>query len=186
MSKKTLILSVVCLFVLSSCQFFWKEQSEFIPEKPVTAFDVSLDLDKNYIANFRLDGFTNSGEESNYVVEKKNLKDAYNAGDRSLNLIRAYIYLSTLEGDFVMKSTLEDELCKLYADICSVSIVQASVAGLVRDSLWKPLSWVVIEILGTKHTTQTDTQWKYSPTTSCIYWKHDDWYKKNRNRWWYP
>lgn len=73
----------------------------------MSAFDQSLQLDTDYISNFRLDGFTDPGEETKYLTEKQKLIEAYNNGDRSLSLLRAYIYLTGLEGNFSMKSTLE-------------------------------------------------------------------------------
>lgn len=100
MTKKSFFVSVVCLCVLSSCQFPWSKKPEIVPpavDSLSTAFQDSLKLDTDYISHFRLDGFTDPGNETKYLVEKKKLVDAYNAGDRSLNLLRAYIYLSGLE-----------------------------------------------------------------------------------------
>jgi hypothetical protein len=45
----------------------------------MSAFDQSLQLDTDYIANFRLDGFTDPGEDTKYLTEKQKLIDAYNA-----------------------------------------------------------------------------------------------------------
>lgn len=163
--NRKILSSVLILFTLSSCQFFGEKKTEFVPLdsalSQTSSFDQSLQLDLNYISNFRLDGFTEPGEESKYLTEREKLIAAYKAGDRSLNLIRAYIYLAGLEGDFIMKSTLEGELCKLYAETCTAAIVEASVSGVVTDSKGKPLSGVTVEVLGTKHFTTTDNQGKY-------------------------
>jgi hypothetical protein len=81
-----------------------EKETEFVALDPevsqMSAFDQSLQLDTDYISNFRLDGFTDPGEDTKYLTEKQKLIDAYNAGDRSLNLLRAYIYLTWLEGNF--------------------------------------------------------------------------------------
>jgi len=66
--------------------------------------------------------------------------DAYARGERSLNLIRAYIYLAGLEGDFTMKNTLEKELCQLYPEVCSSSDVQVTVSGVVRTLQDQPIA----------------------------------------------
>ncbi len=109
--NRKILSSVLILFTLSSCQFFGEKKTEFVPLDPelsqTSSFDQSLQLDLNYISNFRLDGFTDPGEETKYLTEREKLIKAYKGGDRSLNLIRAYIYLAGLEGDFVIKSTLE-------------------------------------------------------------------------------
>lgn len=100
MTKKSFFVSVVCFCVLSSCQFPWTKKAEIVPpavDSLSTAFEDSLKLDTDYIAHFRLDGFTAVGQENKYLGTKKKLVDAYNAGDRSLNLLRAYIYLTGLE-----------------------------------------------------------------------------------------
>jgi Carboxypeptidase regulatory-like domain len=165
-----ILASTLLIFVLSSCQFFWPKKVEFVPldAQPLpidylsTAFDDSLKLDKDYISHFRLDGFTKTGQETQYLTEKEKLVSAYNRGERSLNLIRAYIYLTGLEGDFTMKNTLEKELCELYPDVCGVAVVQASVSGVVRNSVGKPISNAVVEVLGTNHKTTTDASGKYS------------------------
>ena len=96
--NQKILSSVLVLFTLSSCQFFGEKETEFVALDPevsqMSAFDQSLQLDTNYIANFRLDGFTDRGEETKYITEKEKLIQAYNSGDRSLNLLRAYIYLT--------------------------------------------------------------------------------------------
>lgn len=92
--------SIFLVFLLSSCQFFGGKK-EFVPFdselSQTSAFDQSLQLDLNYINHFRLDGFIDPGQESKYLTEKEKLVQAYNKGDRSLNLLRAYIYLTGLE-----------------------------------------------------------------------------------------
>lgn len=168
--NQKILYSTLLIFVLSSCQLLGTKKTEFVSlddaplpidsQSPV--FDESLKLDRNYIDNFRLDGFTDPGEETKYLVEKKKLIDLYNSGDRSLNLIRAYIYLSSLEGDFAMRGILEKELCELYPDVCSISAAQASISGVVRTSTGKPISGATVEVLGTKHTVLTDAQGQYS------------------------
>jgi hypothetical protein len=164
--NQKILSSVLVLFTLSSCQFFGGKDTEFVALDPevsqMSAFDQSLQLDTNYISNFRLDGFTDPGEDTKYLIEKQKLIDAYNAWDRSLNLIRAYIYLTWLEGNFAMKSTLEAELCKLHAETCAASLVEAAIIGTVTDSNGKPRSNVTVEVLGTKHFATTDNQWKYN------------------------
>ena len=96
--NQKILSSVLVLFTLSSCQFFGEKETEFVALDPevsqMSAFDQSLQLDTNYIANFRLDGFTDPGEETKYLTEKQKLIESYNKGDRSLNLLRAYIYLT--------------------------------------------------------------------------------------------
>lgn len=167
MIKKSLFVSVACLCVLSSCQFPWTKKPEIVPpavDSLSTAFEDSLKLDNDYITHFRLDGFTKTGDKSKYMVEKKKLIDAYNAGDRTLNLLRAYIYLSGLEGDFVTKDALEKELCQKYADICTVSVIHASITGRVQNSSGKPISGAVVEVLGTHHKTTTDNDGQYALT----------------------
>ncbi len=61
-----------------------------------------------------------------------------------------------------MKSTLEAELCKLYADTCSDALAEASITGTVTDSSGKPRSGVTVEVLGTKHFATTDNQGRYN------------------------
>lgn len=164
--NQKILSSVFVLFTLSSCQFFGWKETEFVAVNPevsqISAFDQSLQLDVDYISNFRLDGFTDPGEETKYLTEKQKLVEAYNKGDRSLNLLRAYIYLTGLEGNFSMKSTLEAELCKLYADTCSDALAEASITGTVTDSSGKPRSGVTVEVLGTKHFATTDNQGRYN------------------------
>lgn len=162
MNKNFFLSPFVCLFILSSCQFPWSKKAEIVPlAPPISAFDESLKLDME-INNFRLDGFTDTGKETKYLVEKQKLIDSYKTGNRSLNVIRTYIYLSGLEGDFATKNTLEKELCQLYPDTCAASVVQASISGAVRTSLGKPIADATVEVLGTSHTTTTDAQGKYS------------------------
>lgn len=123
MNKNFFLLPVACLFVLSSCQFPWTKKAEIVPlAPPISSFDESLKLDTE-INNFRLDGFTDTGKETKYLVEKKQkLIDAYNTGNRSLNVIRTYIYLAGLEGDFATKSTLEKRaLSALSSYLCCIS-----------------------------------------------------------------
>lgn len=57
-----------------------------------------------------------------------------------------------------MKSTLEAELCKLHAETCAASLVEAAIIGTVTDSNGKPRSNVTVEVLGTKHFATTDNQ----------------------------
>lgn len=64
-----------------------------------------------------------------------------------MNLLRAYIYLTGLEGDFATKNALEKELCQKYADICTVSVISVSISGRVQNSLGKPISGAIIEVL---------------------------------------
>lgn len=161
-----ILTSVLFLFALSSCQFFGGKETEFVALdshlSEVSTFDESLQLDLKYITHFRLDGFTDPGEATPYLVEREKLVKAYEGGDRSLNLIRAYIYLASLEGNFALKSTLEAELCKLYPATCSATLVEASISGVVTDSNGKPRPNVMVEALGTKHFVATDDQWKYT------------------------
>ncbi len=144
-----------CLFTLSSCQLFSRDpvksfeikKNAITQELPATAFQDSLDLDKNFINNFRLDGFTEQGETSVYLTEKKKLEDAYLAGDRSLNTLRAAIYLTSLEGDFSRKSLLEEEFCTLFSALCQGAISEVVISGLVTDSSSEPLVGALVEVL---------------------------------------
>lgn len=81
--NQKILSSVFVLFALSSCQFFGEKKTEFVPLDPelsqISSFDQSLQLDLNYIAHFRLDGFTDPGEDTKYLTEKQKLIDAYNA-----------------------------------------------------------------------------------------------------------
>jgi|GEM_PF-3457779 len=81
---------ITCLLLsLSSCQFSRENNKdrEFVVATPesllldsqYSSFDASLNLDTDYISNFRLDGFTDLGEESVYLRERTKLIDAYNA-----------------------------------------------------------------------------------------------------------
>ena len=163
MNKKRFFVSLACVFLLSSCQFPWTKKIEIVTLIPeVSPFEASLKLESDYIANLRLRGLTDPGKESLYLVEKKNIVSAYDSGDRSLNVLRAYIYLSALEGDFQTKERLESEMCQLFAEECSASLVQTSVTGVVQNSLGKALPGVTVEVLGTKHTTISDAQGKYT------------------------
>ena len=84
--------------LLSACSLFPQKEKQVIEVvSSLTPFEESLQLDADYISHFRLDGLAVQGEESKYLVEKKKLFDEYNAGNRSINLLRAYIYLSSLE-----------------------------------------------------------------------------------------
>ncbi len=108
MNKKRFFVFLACVFLLSSCQFPWTKKVEIISLIPeVSPFEESLALESDYIANLRLRGLIDPGEESLYLVEKKNIVSGYDSGDRSLNILRAYIYLSALEGDFQTKERLE-------------------------------------------------------------------------------
>lgn len=97
MNKKHIFLSVVSLTLLSACSLFPQEKKVIEVVSPLSPFDESLQLDAEYISHFRLDGLSQPGEESKYLVEKKKLLDQYNAGNRSINVLRAYIYLASLE-----------------------------------------------------------------------------------------
>jgi hypothetical protein len=147
MNKKHIFLPVVCIILLSACSLFPEKKHVIEVVSPLSPFEESLQLDSQHIANFRLHGMTKTGEESVYLREKNTVRDAYNAGDRSINILRAYLYLSALEGDFDMKSKLETELCTVAPETCQKSLVPVTVSGVVRDSLGKNLSGVVIELL---------------------------------------
>lgn len=140
------ILLFVVIGCLSSCQFFSQKNSEIVSfdvplgELPETAFSDSLELDKKYINNFRLDGFREQGEESTYLVEKKKLIDTYMSGNRTLNILRSYLYLMSLEGNFAQRDILEKEYCTLHALFCRASLTRVSVSGIVTDEFSKPLS----------------------------------------------
>ena len=163
MTKKTYIFQLVCLFVLSSCHFFSSQRASSVtpPEKPVSATEQSLRLESDYISNLRLHGATQPGERSIYFDTKKNILDAYSKGDRSVNLLRAYIYLSTLEGNASMRDTLEKELCQTDPTTCQRALAHVTVSGLVRDSLGHPLEGVSVEVLGADHKTLSDKAGKY-------------------------
>jgi hypothetical protein len=81
--NQKILSSVLVLFTLSSCQFFGSKETEFVAVdsevSQMSAFDQSLQLDTDYISNFRLDGFTDPGEDTKYLIEKQKLIDAYNA-----------------------------------------------------------------------------------------------------------
>jgi len=97
-------------------------------------------LEFDHIANLRLHGYTQQGSKSIYFKEKESIIAAYNGGDRSQNILRAYIYLTTLEADFETKAKLEKELCDTYPDTCHASLVKVNVSGAVHNSLGKALS----------------------------------------------
>jgi hypothetical protein len=162
MHKKHLFLSVVCLCLFSSCQFS-SQTSEFVEntQKPVSPHEEALQLEHDYIKWLRLSAPTPPGSESLYLKERGDIIDAYKNGDRSIQLLRAYIYLATLEGDFETKEKLEKELCTIDTDICEKSLTKVLISGFVRDQNWKPISWATVEVLGTQYRVSSDTAWKY-------------------------
>ena len=121
----------------------------------------SLRLQSEYINGLRLHGATQPGERSIYFDTKDTIIQAYKKWDRSVNLLRAYIYLSTLEGDFSMKNTLTKELCQADATTCQKATTHVTVSGVVRDSLGHALPGVSVEVLGTEFKTTADKAGKY-------------------------
>lgn len=140
MSKKHLFLPVACLFLFSSCQFS-SDTPEFVRNtQPLSPHEEALELDSDHIMRLRLHAPTPPGAQSIYLKEKNKIIAAYNAGDRSVKLLRAYIYLATLEGDFDAKENLEKELCKIDSKICEESLTKVFISGLVRNHTGKPVS----------------------------------------------
>lgn len=119
-------------------------------------------LHKEYIKKLGFQGPLKEGEESTYLKTKQWIIDAYVAGNRTANLLRAYIYLTSLESDFIQRDTLVKELCEVDSSTCENSLTDVTISGLARDSQWKTLPNITIEILGTKYQTITDAKWYYS------------------------
>lgn len=74
--------------------------------------DKANELRTKYIDGLAVNGDVPPGGKSVYLATKKNILDAYGAGDRSENLMRAYIYLTAQEGNFVEKEKALNELCE--------------------------------------------------------------------------
>ena len=64
---------------------------EFIP------LQEAINLHENYIQKLGFHPHLKEGEESVYLTTKQQIIDAYNAGNRTVNILRAYIYLTSLE-----------------------------------------------------------------------------------------
>jgi hypothetical protein len=118
----------------------------------------AFQLHKDFIKKLGFQHPLKEGEESTYLKTKQEIIDAYTAGNRTTNLLRAYIYLSSLEGDFAQRDTLLKELCTVDASTCEQTLADVSVTGLVRDSQGKPLPKMTVEILGTEYKTLTDAK----------------------------
>lgn len=122
----------------------------------------AFQLHKDYIKKLGFHPHLKEGEESVYLKTKQEIIDAYAAGNRTTNLLRAYIYLTSLESDFAQRDILIKELCAVDSSTCEKTLTDVTVTGLVRDSQGKALSNITVEILGTKYQTITDTKGQYS------------------------
>lgn len=59
--------------------------------------DAANELRSKYTDGLAVNGDVPPGGVSTYLTTKKSIIDAYRSGDRSKNLIRAYIYLTSQE-----------------------------------------------------------------------------------------
>ncbi|MCB9806993.1 carboxypeptidase regulatory-like domain-containing protein [Candidatus Peribacteria bacterium] len=163
MNKKIYLILPVCLLVFSSCRFLGDKKDDRVEIVPSAGiFEESLQLDSDYIKKLRLHGYTNPGETSIYMQQKQDIVDAYKSGDRSINLLRAYAYLSAFEADFQTRDTIMEELCRKNTTTCDKFYTQVSASGVVRDSLGKPISEATVEVIGTAQKTTTDRRGRYS------------------------
>lgn len=103
--------------------------SEVVVYSPPPAnpkLDVANELRAKYIDGLGFHVDTAQGTKSTYLKTKKDILDAYQSGNRSPNLMRAYIYLVAQEGDFAEKERLVKEFCKS-AEMCKEFIAQISI-----------------------------------------------------------
>ncbi len=121
----------------------------------------AFQLHKDYVKKLGYQKHLQPGETSTYLSTRQEIIDAYMAGNRTTNLLRAYIYLTSLESDFNQRDSLIKELCSIDPTTCQQTLTDVSITGIVRDSQGKPLSNVTVEILGTKNQTITDAKGQY-------------------------
>lgn len=144
--------------------------SEVIVYSPPPAnskLDAANELRAKYIDGLGFHVDTAQGTKSTYLKTKKDILDAYQSGNRSPNLMRAYIYLVAQEGDFAEKERLVKEFCKS-TEMCKEFIAQISITWIVRNPQWKPIASASVEVLGTPHKTTTNAKGEYGFTLSHI------------------
>ena len=79
----------------------------YSPAPPDQKLDTVNALYSTYIRGLWFHADTHTGDKSTYQTTRKSIIDAYANGDRSSNLMRAYIYLLTQEWNFIsFKSTV--------------------------------------------------------------------------------
>ncbi len=118
-------------------------------------------LNKEYIKKLGFQTPLKEWEESTYLKTKQEIIDAYAAGNRTTNILRAYIYLTSLESDFTQRDILVKELCEIDPSTCEKSLTDVTISGIARDSQGKTLPNITVEVLGTKYQTITDAKWYY-------------------------
>ncbi len=121
-----------------------------------------MKLDQEYILHFGLHGGTLPGEKSIYLTKKQEVVDAYESWARDTNLLRAYTYLLSLESEYTKKEKVLSELCEKDPEVCTSARAKVEVSGVVRDQNGKPLSGILLEVLGTSFTTRSDKNGAYS------------------------
>ncbi len=72
-----------------------------------------------------MNGRTPQGQESSYIQKKEEIVTKY-AKEPDENVLRSYIYLTSLEGDFLKNREAQEKLCKQYPDTCEQSRAQVS------------------------------------------------------------
>jgi hypothetical protein len=84
----------------------------YSPPPPNPKLDAANELRTKYIEGLGFHADDIQGEKSRYLTTRKSIIDTYNSGDRSPNLMRAYMYMTAQEGNFTEREKIMKEFCK--------------------------------------------------------------------------
>lgn len=154
------------LFLFSSCSLFPEKESQVLQLEsqsivvPSDPFADSLVLDREYISQLGLWWQTPLNEESVYMKKRDEIFSRFQSGERSHQILRSYMYLSSLEWNYDTMKDGESLLCEKQ-EACSDYFTDVLVTGKVVDQNGRLVRNARIDILGSPHTTFTDNRGMY-------------------------
>lgn len=157
--KKIFLLSIfyILLFIggyfldrmiihFSSVKVSTPETIVYNPPPPQPELDKANELNSRYIYGLGFHGDPILGVKSKYLTTKEEIVNAYNRGDRSVNLMRAYIYMLAQEGNFVTKEKIIRELC-VQEELCKEFITDILITGVIKTPRGEIIKGATVQVL---------------------------------------